>query len=132
MNILCHIISFFYKNVKVFIFHTITFFSTVILFCRPIIGGFLTEAYGWRSTFYFSACFGFCILLLIVFFLPETFRPKEKAQSVSIEKGEEIGQEKPERRLERKNKIRFTNPLSPLRFFKLLNVSLAVLYLGIL
>ncbi|KAI7853807.1 major facilitator superfamily domain-containing protein [Circinella umbellata] len=97
----------------------------------PIIGGFLTEAYGWRSTFYFSACFGFCILLLIIFFLPETFRSKEKAQSVSTEK-EETGQEKPEPREERKHKIRFTNPLSPLRFLKLLNVSLAVLYLGIL
>ncbi|KAI9278472.1 major facilitator superfamily domain-containing protein [Phascolomyces articulosus] len=97
----------------------------------PIIGGFLTEAFGWRATFWFSACLGFGILLLILFFLPETFRPKEKDPSITSEK-EENGEENPEPQEKHRRKFRITNPLAPLRFLLLTNVSLSVLYLGIL
>lgn len=42
----------------------------------PIIGGALTQGFGWRSTLWFLAIFGGALLLLIVFFLPETVARK--------------------------------------------------------
>ncbi|KAJ6171224.1 hypothetical protein N7470_000291 [Penicillium chermesinum] len=38
----------------------------------PIIGGLLSERWGWRSTLWFSAAFGAFILCIILFSLPET------------------------------------------------------------
>jgi MFS family permease len=38
----------------------------------PIIGGALTQAYGWRSIQWFLTAFGGLVLTLILFFLPET------------------------------------------------------------
>lgn len=38
----------------------------------PIIGGWLHDAFGWRSVFYFLALYGFIIFLMTVFFLQET------------------------------------------------------------
>ncbi|KAI9496395.1 major facilitator superfamily domain-containing protein [Zychaea mexicana] len=99
----------------------------------PIIGGFLTEAFGWRATFWFSASFGLGIFLLILFFLPETFRHKEKVQAIAEEEGiENDNRSKELTEKKRKHKIRFANPLSPLRFLLFPNVSFSVLYLGIL
>jgi MFS family permease len=43
----------------------------------PIIGGALTEGFGWRSTLWFLVIFGGVLLFLILFCLPETLaRPK--------------------------------------------------------
>jgi multidrug resistance protein len=42
----------------------------------PIIGGALTQAFGWRSTQWFLAIFGGVEILLILFCLPETLRRK--------------------------------------------------------
>ncbi len=42
----------------------------------PIIGGALTQAFGWRSIQWYLAVFGGVVLLLIVFCLPETIRRK--------------------------------------------------------
>lgn len=38
----------------------------------PIIGGALSQAYGWRSTMWFVTIYGGVMLLLIIFGLPET------------------------------------------------------------
>ncbi|KAK2014992.1 major facilitator superfamily transporter [Colletotrichum eremochloae] len=38
----------------------------------PIIGGVLTQFLGWRSTLWFLSIFGGCLLLMIIFILPET------------------------------------------------------------
>ncbi|KAK3951182.1 major facilitator superfamily domain-containing protein [Pseudoneurospora amorphoporcata] len=38
----------------------------------PIIGGALSQGFGWRSTMWFLAIYGGCILILITFALPET------------------------------------------------------------
>ncbi|GAN04290.1 MFS multidrug resistance transporter [Mucor ambiguus] len=46
-----------------------------------LIGGFLCEFLGWQSTFYFTAVFGGIVLVLVVFFLPETVR---KARSTAV------------------------------------------------
>ncbi|KAL1921080.1 uncharacterized protein VTP21DRAFT_11715 [Calcarisporiella thermophila] len=40
----------------------------------PVIGGVLTAKLSWRFTFYFAALMGAVTLILIIFFLPETYR----------------------------------------------------------
>ncbi|KAL9086637.1 MAG: hypothetical protein Q9159_004046 [Coniocarpon cinnabarinum] len=47
----------------------------------PIIGGGLTDAFGWRSTQWFQAAYGVLIFLLILCFLPETHAPTSHLQS---------------------------------------------------
>jgi MFS family permease len=42
----------------------------------PIIGGGLTQAFGWRSTQWYLTIFGGVVLTLILFCLPETLRRK--------------------------------------------------------
>jgi len=38
----------------------------------PILGGFITENYGWRDVFLFLAAFSTGLAILMIFFLPET------------------------------------------------------------
>lgn len=42
----------------------------------PIIGGALSQAFGWQSTMWFLAAFGLVILIMLVFLLPETLARK--------------------------------------------------------
>ncbi|KAK3319474.1 major facilitator superfamily domain-containing protein [Cercophora scortea] len=42
----------------------------------PIIGGALTQGFGWRSTQWYLCIFGGVLLLMILFFLPETLKQK--------------------------------------------------------
>ena len=42
----------------------------------PIIGGALTEAFGWRSIQWYLTIFGGAVLILVLFCLPETLRRK--------------------------------------------------------
>jgi multidrug resistance protein len=42
----------------------------------PIIGGALTQGFGWRSTQWFLAIFAGVLLFMILFFLPETVKAK--------------------------------------------------------
>ncbi|KAK9718044.1 hypothetical protein K7432_005773 [Basidiobolus ranarum] len=44
----------------------------------PTIGGFLTEAFGWRATFWFCGILAFVILVLMFFALPETYRQESR------------------------------------------------------
>ncbi len=48
----------------------------------PIIGGALTQGFGWRSTMWFLAIYGAVILIMIIFALPETL-PRRKSTSPS-------------------------------------------------
>ncbi|MCJ1419877.1 hypothetical protein MMC32_006233 [Xylographa parallela] len=43
----------------------------------PIIGGALADAWGWRSTQWFLAIFGFVILVFLIFALPETLKVRK-------------------------------------------------------
>ncbi|RDA88303.1 hypothetical protein CP532_6578 [Ophiocordyceps camponoti-leonardi (nom. inval.)] len=38
----------------------------------PIVGGLLSQAFGWRSTMYFLAAYGALLLILLLLLLPET------------------------------------------------------------
>lgn len=40
--------------------------------CSPIIGGALTQGFGWRATMWFLSIYGGVMLLMLVFCLPET------------------------------------------------------------
>lgn len=43
----------------------------------PIIGGALTQGFGWRSSLWFLAIFGFCLLIFLLFVLPETLKNRK-------------------------------------------------------
>ena len=64
----------------------------------PLLGGVLTETWGWRSTQWFLACYGGIILILIVFCLPET-SPRHTVITIGLEKtrsnSESTGNEPP-------------------------------------
>ena len=47
----------------------------------PIIGGFLTEHFGWRASFHFITALGIAIIFLTMFCFKETL-PKEKRHSI--------------------------------------------------
>lgn len=42
----------------------------------PLLGGLLAEAFGWRAPFWFLVVYALLVLLLVIFFLPET-RPAD-------------------------------------------------------
>ncbi|KAJ8657436.1 hypothetical protein O0I10_006738 [Lichtheimia ornata] len=84
----------------------------------PIIGGYLTERFGWRSTFWFVAIFIFCIWTLILFFLPETYRPDPSTATADVST--------------KKGKLRIPNPVGALKLLRFPNVLVAVIFLGIM
>jgi multidrug resistance protein len=45
----------------------------------PVIGGALTQEIGWQATMWFLAIYGLVVLLMILFFLPETLQRKPEA-----------------------------------------------------
>ena len=51
----------------------------------PLLGGILTESWGWRSAQWFLACYGGTILTLIMFCLPET-SPRQTVITIGLEK----------------------------------------------
>jgi hypothetical protein len=42
----------------------------------PVVGGALTQEIGWQATMWFLAIYGLVVLLMILFFLPETLQRK--------------------------------------------------------
>ncbi|QGI81735.1 hypothetical protein CEK25_008464 [Fusarium fujikuroi] len=45
----------------------------------PIVGGALTQEIGWQATMWFLAIYGLVVLLMILFFLPETLQRKPES-----------------------------------------------------
>ncbi|GAX74294.1 hypothetical protein CEUSTIGMA_g1743.t1 [Chlamydomonas eustigma] len=81
----------------------------------PLLGGGLSEAYGWRSTFIFLSVFaGVIVLPLVLFMLPETHQylklqqlhAKDPTATADIKEADEIKQNPPV----------FQMPWMPLRF----------------
>ncbi|KAA8631403.1 hypothetical protein SMACR_08385 [Sordaria macrospora] len=54
----------------------------------PIIGGALSQGFGWRSTMWFLAIHGGCILILITFALPETLTVRKAPPTPPAEDNE--------------------------------------------
>ena len=44
----------------------------------PIIGGWLHQAFGWRSVFYFLALYGAIIIFMAIYYLPETLAKNDR------------------------------------------------------
>lgn len=51
----------------------------------PIIGGALSQGLGWRSTQWFQVIFGVVLLIIILFFLPETHKLAPVAEDAEKE-----------------------------------------------
>lgn len=51
----------------------------------PIIGGALNQAWGWRSVQWFLVILGSCILLFLIFCLPETLRQRKPVTEAAAE-----------------------------------------------
>lgn len=52
----------------------------------PVIGGVLTQEIGWQATMWFLAIYGLVVLIMILFFLPETLarpKPQEPVQTMT-------------------------------------------------
>lgn len=49
----------------------------------PIVGGLLTNRFGWRSTMWFLAAFGALAVVMMIFCLPETYREKVSGPKVT-------------------------------------------------
>lgn len=121
-----------------------------LLTCSPIIGGYLNQGLGWRSTFWFLSIFVFLTWLGIVFFLPETWRASPPAAPVAAitekpispilsntEHPEEhldkdIEAQQPKEQAAAKKKTRFVNPIGALKLLRYPNIALAVTFVGIL
>ncbi|KAI8369630.1 major facilitator superfamily domain-containing protein [Radiomyces spectabilis] len=85
----------------------------------PIVGGYLNEGLGWQSNFWLVAIFGFMIWLAILLFLPETWRAAPALPTTSV-----VEQTK------KKSPRWHVNPLSALKLFRYLNISLTVLFIS--
>lgn len=55
------------------------------LILGPLLGGILTEAWGWRATQWFLAIYGGVVLILIIFSMPET-SPRQTVITVRLQK----------------------------------------------
>ncbi len=53
----------------------------------PLLGGVLTESWGWRATQWFLAIYGGVVLVLVIFSLPET-SPRQTVITVRLDKQE--------------------------------------------
>lgn len=68
----------FNKTESARVFSTIFPFIGLSAAIGPLLGGYLCSYFGWRSIFYFMMGFGFLIWILVLFFLQETQKIKEK------------------------------------------------------
>ena len=50
----------------------------------PIIGGLISESYDWNNIFLFLGIFGFSLLILLIFKLPETRKQFEKTNFATV------------------------------------------------
>ncbi|KAI1756369.1 major facilitator superfamily domain-containing protein [Xylaria castorea] len=111
----------------------------------PIIGGALTDAFGWRSTMYFLAVYGAVIFVLVLFGVPETL-PRRVQEQVQVQVQVSVPHDTLSRVSTRRSvaqartrtkmvgawfKRVFLDPLSILRFLRFPAVALIVAYAAI-
>ncbi|KAI0451073.1 major facilitator superfamily domain-containing protein [Xylaria acuta] len=107
----------------------------------PIIGGALTDAFGWRSTMYFLAVYGAVIFVLVLFGVPETLprRRQEQQVPVSVPHDDTLSRVSTRRSVVQARtrlagawlKRVFLDPLSILKFLRFPAVALIVSYAAI-
>ncbi|CAI2167169.1 4383_t:CDS:2 [Funneliformis geosporum] len=90
----------------------------------PVIGGYVTEYFGWRWIFWLMAIMGIIVLILIFFFVPETY-PKRKPNTTITTTS--VSSSSPN-----SSNRKFINPFAPLSLFRYPNLSIIILYLSIL
>ncbi|GBB89131.1 hypothetical protein RclHR1_15810002 [Rhizophagus clarus] len=83
----------------------------------PIIGGYLTESLGFKWIFWLLASVGCVLILIIFFFLPETFRHNRVSSSVQLS-------------YTLKQAFQKVNPLTPLKLLRFPNVALKIIYMS--
>ncbi|KAI0440662.1 major facilitator superfamily domain-containing protein [Xylaria telfairii] len=105
----------------------------------PIIGGALTDAFGWRSTMYFLAVYGAIIFVLVLFGVPETL-PRRRQEQVLVSVPADTLSRVSTRRsvVQARTKMAgawfkrvFLDPLSILKFLRFPAVALTVSYAAI-
>jgi predicted MFS family arabinose efflux permease len=79
----------------------------------------MSQGAGWRSIFYFVAGYGAAVWLCILFFLPETWRPKATLPG------------QPKEKLTTVQRLKQINPLGSLRFLQYGNIVLCCAFSGI-
>ncbi|EHK24273.1 uncharacterized protein TRIVIDRAFT_71648 [Trichoderma virens Gv29-8] len=91
----------------------------------PIVGGALAQGFGWKSTMWFLAIYGFIILAMLIFFLPETLARKKAEEPVEEPAPESIRRmttaesaKVQTRKLAASAKRVFIDPLSVLLFLR--------------
>ncbi|CAB4416701.1 unnamed protein product [Rhizophagus irregularis] len=85
----------------------------------PIIGGYLTEYFGWRFIFLFLSIFGVILFIIIFFCLPETLHYQSTNLSTTT-----LSQSSQERTITK------FNPLSSFKLLRHPNVLLIILYIS--
>ncbi|KAF4974756.1 hypothetical protein FZEAL_8373 [Fusarium zealandicum] len=58
----------------------------------PVIGGVLTQQLGWQATMWFLAIYGLIVLLMILFFLPETLVRRKPDEALPTTQTQELSQ----------------------------------------
>ncbi|CAI2163618.1 17398_t:CDS:2 [Funneliformis geosporum] len=84
----------------------------------PIIGGILTEFLGWHSIFWFLSIYGSILLLLIIFFIPETLYNSSPEISIPIITGS----------ITNTSNTKQFNLLSPFKLLYYPNIILTIIY----
>ncbi|KAH8157818.1 hypothetical protein CIB48_g10425 [Xylaria polymorpha] len=105
----------------------------------PIIGGALTDAFGWRSTMYFLAVYGAIIFVLVLFGVPETLPRMHQEQVILSTPHDTLSRVSTRRSVvQARTKMAgswfkrvFLDPLSILRFLRFPAVALTVSYAAI-
>ncbi|KAJ8660378.1 hypothetical protein O0I10_003835 [Lichtheimia ornata] len=96
-----------------------------------LFGGYLNEYLGWQSIFWFLAILCFVVWIAIIVFLPETRYVKKELSSFDSS-SEKTMSEQQTKSNDNHWRHRFMNPIAALNFMRYPNVSLVVLFLGIL
>ncbi|PKK80818.1 MFS general substrate transporter [Rhizophagus irregularis] len=84
----------------------------------PIIGGYLTEYFGWRFIFLFLSIFGVILFIMIFFCLPETLHYQSTNLSTTLSQSSQ-----------ERTRTKF-NPLSSFKLLRHPNVLLIILYIS--
>ncbi|KAI9270442.1 major facilitator superfamily domain-containing protein [Phascolomyces articulosus] len=101
----------------------------------PVIGGYLTEGLGWRSTFACIAIYSFCIWIVMLFALPESLRKTDISELPIAMTKEIIASEQKDsavlaktEKVINKKKRKHVNPLSAIKLVRNGNIILPAVY----